>query len=451
MLKQYGFIGILVGVSLLLGFIVVHGGYDVAGYVLIALTLATVVFYFVIPKTVGDEGKLFFWLLVGAFTAKAGASLFRIVWGWEVQQGRIDAGRYIRSAPPLAEALWNLQFTPVLEYLSRPGTPFLGGFYAIVYAFTGPTRLGGFLIFATLAFIGSCLFYRAFRTAFPTGNRLVFFGLIFFYPSWLYWPSGIGKDALMVFFIGLLAYGAAKFLGRGQVTGIVIAIAGIAGAFYVRPHIAALIAAGIAVSLIFRRYRLGATGILTQVVVVLVVVVLGWTVLNRAAHFVRLDELSLSAALEQYEVFQDGAKGGSAFTPVPVTHPLGVPIGIITILYRPFPWEAHRGAALVLSLEGSTLLALTIFRFRNVRAAIGAARSNPYLIFIFAYVLLSIMVFTSFGNFSIVGRQRLQFLPFFFMLLAYPSAVDTSRFLLAKQGDDAAAGAQPAIPISPTR
>jgi hypothetical protein len=163
---------------------------------------------------------------------------------------------------------------------------------------------------------------------------------------------------------------------------------------------------------------------LTPIISILTILafpLVGWYIISQAGSFVGAEQLDLSSGIEAYQDIQRRAgDGGSAFDPVSLTDPLGVPKAIVTILYRPFPWEAHRAAALALALEGVVLLGLTIWRFRNITAALLAARSNPYLIFIFVYSIVCILAFTSFGNFSIVGRQRLQFLPLFFMLLAYP-------------------------------
>jgi uncharacterized membrane protein (DUF106 family) len=256
--------------------------------------------------------------------------------------------------------------------------------------------------------------------------------LIFFYPSWLYWPSSIGKDAFIAFGISLVVYGLAIFLRRSDLRGLIFIAIGVFGVYMVRPHVAALLTVGLAIAFMFRPYKLGLLAPVLRIAVIAAIVFLSMNFIGNVASFVRLDEVSLEAALDQYETFQDNAKGGAAFTPVSIFHPLGVPHAIMTVLYRPFPWEAHRGAALALAVESSFLLALTIVRFKSVRAAIASVRSNPFLLFIFVYILASILVFTSFGNFSIVGRQRLQFLPLFFMLLAYPAAVREKKAAISE-------------------
>jgi hypothetical protein len=87
-----------------------------------------------------------------------------------------------------------------------------------------------------------------------------------------------------------------------------------------------------------------------------------------------------------------------------------------------------------------------LWRLGSIKAAIVSARSNPYLIFILLYVILCILVFTTFSNFSILGRQRLQFFPLLFMLVAYPSAAEAKKKMvkLAQARSPASRAAQQA-------
>ena len=61
--------------------------------------------------------------------------------------------------------------------------------------------------------------------------------LFFFIPSLLFWPSGIGKEAWMMFGLGLAAYGVAKVLrvARGEASWL---STGLWLAGLVRPHVA---------------------------------------------------------------------------------------------------------------------------------------------------------------------------------------------------------------------
>ena len=383
------------------------------------------------PSAMG-EAKGFLQFLFLAFVLKAVATIYRLYWGYGVKTGG-DAPRYDRAGRWLMEGIWRLDFGPIIPLL-QPGTSFVEAVTGVLYSLIGPTLYGGFLFFSFLAFVGYCLYYRAFRLAFPAGNRATYAGLIFLYPSWLYWPSAMGKDALMAFLLGVFAYGMALLLRTNRMQSLVLIAIGLGGAYMIRPHVAALLAAALAIALVLRPHRLGIMSPIVRVLMVGGAFTVGWVIIDQASAYVGAGELSLAAGLDQYEEIQGRARGGAFFEPISVTEPLGIPLAVITTLFRPFPWEAHRGAALMLSLEGVFLAGLVIWRFKGIKSAILSAKSDPLILFILVYILLFIAAFSVVGNFSILGRQRLQMLPFFFMLLAYPSGSESKRNAVAPVG-----------------
>src|SRR3954466_4372228 len=70
----------------------------------------------------------------------------------------------------------------------------------------GPSFPSASVIFGMLSFWGEFFAYRAFCAAFPKGDCYLLGILLFFLPSIVFWPSTIGKDALIMFFIGLCVY-----------------------------------------------------------------------------------------------------------------------------------------------------------------------------------------------------------------------------------------------------
>src|SRR6202044_291327 len=92
------------------------------------------------------------------------------------------------------------------------GTQFIVTLTGIMYAAVGNTKLGGFMLFAWLGFLGQYLFYRAFRIGFPQGDYRRYAVFVFFLPSEVFWPSSLGKEAWMTLMLGIFAYGAAKLL-----------------------------------------------------------------------------------------------------------------------------------------------------------------------------------------------------------------------------------------------
>jgi len=419
--KTLVFAVLLAVLGVLLGGSIAQFHYDIQGYVLVALALLLLVPFLLIPRVSRGEGFGFVKFLLVAFFVKAGVSLFRLYWGFGWKEGAIDAARYHRAGQGLAESIRHLDFSWIADYF-EPGTEFIEIVTGFVYSVIGPTLPGGFLLFAFLAFVGAIFYYKAFRIAFPTGNKKLYAGLAFLYPSWVYWPSSIGKDASLALLIGLFAYGIALVFRKVHWKGWLLLALALVGVAMIRPHVSAMLALALAFPLVFALpLRTGALTPIVRALVTAVAILVCWVTITQAAAFLQFEEISFGQALQTYELFQEQAlRGGAAFAPLSIMHPLGVPMAIVTILFRPFPWEAHSFAALILSFEGLLLIVLCLWRWRRIARAILSIRSDPYALFIVAYAILFILVFTSMGNFSLVGRQRLMLLPLFFMLLAYP-------------------------------
>ena len=134
---------------------------------------------------------------------------------------------------------------------SQPGTAFTEIATGFIFAPYKPSMLGGFIIFSLIAFTGMLLFFFAGRH-WLAGWQLKMYGLaVLFAPSLIFWPSSIGKDALMVFFLGLAAYGASRLLKFYQFSSLFLIAPGIYLAMQIRSHVAAVMAISIALAAVF--------------------------------------------------------------------------------------------------------------------------------------------------------------------------------------------------------
>ncbi|HEX6331130.1 MAG TPA: hypothetical protein VF129_07565, partial [Actinomycetota bacterium] len=91
---------------------------------------------------------------------------------------------------------------------------------------------------------------------------------------------------------------------------------------------------------------------------------------------------------------------------------------LVTVLFRPFIFEAHNTQALVAAVEGSVLIAIVLYHWRSLVASLRGFRRQPYVAFVLAYVAMFIVGFSSIANFGILARQRVQLYPLFFVLLS---------------------------------
>jgi len=117
------------------------------------------------------------------------------------------------------------------------------------------------------------------------------------------------------------------------------------------------------------------------------------------------------------------SKGGSDFTPTIADSPIRFPMAAVTVLFRPFLFEVHNTQSGLVALESTVLIILFLIRFRWAFAALKSWRRQPYVVFCLTYVVLFIIGFSSFANFGILARERVQLYPILLVLISIPPAI----------------------------
>jgi hypothetical protein len=150
--------------------------------------------------------------------------------------------------------------------------------------------------------------------------------------------------------------------------------------------------------------------------------VVGFLVVGSFQDYFHLEELDRSAVNELLESTSDrSGGGGSSYDPVNVVdNPLTFPLAALTVLFRPFPFEAHNAQALASSLEGALLLAFFVLAAPRVLAGLRRSWRRPFVVLCVTYSLLFIIAFSAIGNFGIIARQRSLVYPFVIVLLTLP-------------------------------
>jgi hypothetical protein len=375
-------------------------------------------------------------LLMLALLVRIGGSSARYAVAYGAYGGVADASTYTQVADTHYKAFRQL-------HLFTPDTSVFHGLIpwldTVIYALFGPTELGAFFIFAWFNFIGTYLFYRAFRIAYPRGDGRRYAMLLFFIPSLLYWPSSLGKEAWMMLAIGLACYGLARALAS-RPGGYVALMAGVGGMLLVRPHLALIFLPAAFFAFVFRRSQPGRrqSGF-GRIVGVVVLVVSSFVVIAKAQSYFGISTLDVQTLTQQLKTTRVQTNlGNSAFNPPNAQSPLGFPEAVVTVLFRPFPFEAHSAAVLVASLEGLVLLGFFVVSRRRLRRIFGALRESPYVLFAVAYSLLFIFAFSNFSNFGILARERVQMFPLVLVLLAIPESKPADRTEPAEPAEPAA-------------
>lgn len=336
-----------------------------------------------------------------------------------VYGGQADAQHYNLYAAHYYE-IWR-SGTLTWEWGGKQGTQWMEIITTALYTVIGPSPLAAFLVFASFAFWGQYFLFRAFQLSVPQGNLKRYAVLVLVLPSMLFWPSSIGKEAWLMFFVGITALGAARLFVHKPGAFLFLGI-GAAGTALLRPHLAVLLFAALLVAQLFRPTRARRAGVFSKLAGLGVLGVAAFILTTQSASFLGIDDFSWQAVTDSVEeASEQASEGDSAFEATPITSPVDVPGAIVTVLFRPFPFEANNAQMLIQGLEGAFLIYLAVRAWPQLRRLPSLMRRVPYVTFSVVYVLVFIWAFSGFGNFGILARQRVLMLPFFLVLLALPS------------------------------
>lgn len=346
-------------------------------------------------------------LLWIGFALRVVGSVLRYEVLFQVYDGVGDASGYFSHGWRYASALWDLDLSifDESEWLGgrlwgTTAVRYLSGF---VLVFIGQSMRAEFLAFALLAFGGLTVLVEAVRRRCAPEAAARFTRLVCVWPSLFFWPSSVGKEALIICAVGLVVGGAFGWRGLQRV---VLVGAGLLLAFAVRPHMALALVGALAAAEVLSSER------------TIEVRALGGFVVLGAAYLVAgqlgLDEVDLDDLEALAENFvqlaargQETESGGEAIV-----------VGVVTILFRPFVWEAHNVMALLASVEVSVLWVMLLRRRRDILAALGAARADRLVLFAaLATGALTLLLVVGGYNLGIVARQRTILYPLLFIIL----------------------------------
>ena len=410
-----------VGYVVALGWAMQRLSYDVWGAMIIG-PLILVVSYPVIRRIFHRHDPRLVSILFVGLLAKMAGSLVRYWVAFDAYGGASDAGRYHEYGRTLAGQIRSGDASLLRIIPSGTGTQFVERWTATVYTVFGSSRLAGFLLFGWMAFWGAVLYLRAAMIAVPGLATRRYAVLVMLAPSLVYWPSSIGKEAFLMPCLGLAAYGCARMVaGVGVWRGATIAAVGLAGTAFVRPHLAGMWLAGIAVALLgglFVRREQGRQR--TKFATVVLLTVAGVALSFVAAFAIRYLEpgtddtatTSTSSAVDIFaEVERRTEQGGSGFQTIKLDGPTSWPYAIARTITRPLINEARSVAELLPAVEMTALLlagAVGWRRFVNVPHMI---RRSAYVLFALSIVMMFGLAFTSIGNLGILTRQRSLVMP----------------------------------------
>lgn len=360
-------------------------------------------------------------LVIWGYLAKVFGVMARF-WMVTVLYGGGDSYDY-HAAGQFLSNVWRGFVVPVSD-AGGQGTAFTEVVTGFIYAIYTPSFFGAFLIYGTLCFLGQLLFYAAFRPWMGERKRRLYALAVFFFPSLVFWPSSLGKDALMVLFLGMAAYGCSRLLRTYKLSSVIFIAPGLFLASGIRPHVAGILGIAMVLAVVLGKAPVELRGSPKRAVMLFAAVAGAAAVLLAfgSAFQVGLEggggvagRQDLGAFLE--DVSEQTGTGGSQITGGAISSPAQLPGAVVTVLFRPLIYEGTSGQVLASALEGTALLGLVLWKLPMMWRNKGLLRERAYLLLCFFYTGGFVIGFSAVLNLGILARQRVQVLPFFLAVI----------------------------------
>lgn len=402
--------------ALLFGYMVAFGTSGAA--VMFMAVLATLMFAGVAfaMRTRDDAPWIFKWVVFGFIAKLAGTwARYYMVTGF---YGGGDSFRYYRSGTELA-AIWRSGEIPGLLEGGSFATRIVEGITGALFALFTPDMLGGFLMFSIIAFFGQLMIYAAFRRWAKPHQLKPYAALIFLLPTYNFWPSSIGKDAIVLLLLGGGAYFTSRVLDGYELKhmlglGLFLYPLGL-----IRIHIVGLLLIGLlGASLISRFAKNSSTAAgFRRFAFIGVAIAAGAFVIATVPDVLGVD-LTGEDSVDSFtsDVVRRTSEGTIA-TGDPVSGIEDVPGAVALVLFRPFIFEASEIQHLFAALETTVIAGLTLWLSPGILRNLREWRRNPYAVFATVYTMAFAVAFSIVRNLGIIARQRGQVLAFYLAVI----------------------------------
>jgi hypothetical protein len=331
--------------------------------------------------------------------------------------GIADWNRYVHQGAALSSDFRHFNFTTAnanVRQIVNDGSVSIAA--GIVMAVVGANQLAAFLVMSFLSFLGAIFFYRAFTLTFAGADHRRYALMLFLMPSLIFWTADTSKESLMMLALGLVAFGAAKFLARKR-GGFVLVAPGVFIGAYVRPNELVLVVAGFVVAMMIptaaSRKTFGGVKRLISLLFLGALLYLAVAVTVKYLHH------GLNTNSLQTTNAQNGITGNSGGVPYSSNFAY-YPRDVYEVLFNPLPFNSHGAGERVAALENTVILVLILLSMRNLRIVPRASFARPYVIFCLVYTTTFIYAFAALGNLGLIERERTMMLPFMFVLLSIP-------------------------------
>lgn len=329
--------------------------------------------------------------------------------------------------------------------LTLAGNPYTEGYYAsnanfliiklvaVLSFFTFGTYSVINLCFSMIAFSGIWKLFCFFYELSPTLHKQLSFAILFF-PTVVFWSSGVLKDPICMGMLGWLTYSSFQIIVRKRnlIQNTIILIVAIYTLAVVKEYILyayfpffilyIMLTQVISLKSIFLRAM--------TLMVISVCLIIGFTLasesLKNEMSFFAIDNLAGSVEYQQKNFIHMSDVAESSFS-LGVEYD-GTPMGLLKIapaavnatLFRPYIWESKKISTLLSSLESMSLMFFTLFVFfkSGVFRFFKIIFNSPMISFcLFFSLLFALFIGATTLNFGTLVRYKIPCLPFYLIAL----------------------------------
>ena len=288
--------------------------------------------------------------------------------------------------------------------VNEKSTYFVNALNYITANLLGMGYLANSMLYCLIGYVGIVFFYIIALQVIPYNSKLSIFKqfpLLFFLPNLHFWSSGVGKDSLILFCIGLFVYGLLKIGKR-----LPLILFSMLMIYLIRSHILLLLLLGFGLAYLIN----SKLNNFKRVIMSLLLITVAIAVIPSVMEATKIKEASVKSinVFSKTKVKQlSGIETGSSVNISSYPFPLKV----FTFLYRPLFFDINGVLGLIASIENLLLLliSLQLLWQRPWRTFM----ASPFVIKgLIIFMILGTIVFSqSLGNLGIMIRMRNMLLP----------------------------------------
>ena len=317
--------------------------------------------------------------------------------------------------------------SPAWYMFRDPNTFFVVRFISPIVYITGKSYFAATLFLSWLSYSGLWELYKLVIKYYPSSYKELAFAILFF-PSVIFWGSGIMKDTITLSSVAWYTYAFHGLVIKRRFSpkNVFIILISASLILAIKPYIFIALMPG---SLIWgtfdtvKNVKNKIVRLLIAPVIILITFAVGSSVMSKLSgkmgDYGSIDK-ALNKALATQQDLKRSEYGGNSFDIGDFDPSLGgvlskAPIAIVSGLFRPFIWEVRNFFMLLAASENLLLIYLLVTSIYKVGLFkyIKIVREDPFLIFM---VIFSIFFAFSIGlttaNFGALVRYKIPLLPF---------------------------------------